>query len=576
MAYIAPNSDVKIMYGIPWNNTYKDSVWFANATVQFNSITNTCKYTFANQSYQRAGKNSIKLNVLCDNLYDCNYMCFRNTSYGNKWFYAFITNVEYINNDTTLVTYEIDVMQTWMFDYDLLPCFIERQHVSSDNVGEHLIEENLEIGDLVLSVERGPLSYQMQTLAIVFITSFSAYYDAGSSSWVPDLTSRGQKVNQCYSGYSYIVCKNIAGGPTAIELANALVNDSTVWETEDGILSIFMYPEDFIVQDANGNYLLYDSGVSYAKYDKPSPTSGNNTIDGYTPKNNKLYSYPYSQIIVTDGANQIVPLRYEYFKEPNSSLTGKYSFSLKAETSANPTVALIPNYYKSLRAEDAYNAILMGSWPMCAWSTDTFKAYIAQTYGPAFAMSTPERTPAQRAIAGAAQGISSAEKDILGGLRNAVGVGAASPARSKIHMAPTEIGVAGATVNTLDGVFSKISDLSTRFMEPNQAHGTVTDTNGVNFGFKEFHVYEACIKSNYAKIVDDYFSMFGYAIHAVGVPNNHVRLNWTYLKTIGCKIDGYIPFDHENLICQIYDNGITFWTGIPQFGRYDYPNTILT
>lgn len=48
-----------------------------------------------------------------EDLYDCNYLAFQNTSFGSKWFYAFITSVEYVNNITSEITFEIDVLQTY-------------------------------------------------------------------------------------------------------------------------------------------------------------------------------------------------------------------------------------------------------------------------------------------------------------------------------------------------------------------------------------------------------------------------------------------------------------------------------
>ena len=53
-------------------------------------------------------------------LYNCNYLAFQNASFGGKWFYAFIDSVEYVNNVTSEVTYTIDVMQTWHFQYQSL------------------------------------------------------------------------------------------------------------------------------------------------------------------------------------------------------------------------------------------------------------------------------------------------------------------------------------------------------------------------------------------------------------------------------------------------------------------------
>ena len=113
--------------------------------------TSGVQYSFIlnNQSYQRYGRNQIKVQIPMDLLLDCNYLMFNNQRFGNKWFYAFITHLEYISEVVTLVSYEIDVLQTWAFDYTPNPCYIERCHAVTDDPGDNLVEENLELGEYI-------------------------------------------------------------------------------------------------------------------------------------------------------------------------------------------------------------------------------------------------------------------------------------------------------------------------------------------------------------------------------------------------------------------------------------------
>ena len=144
--YIEPNTIIKILKNCPLDTTYDHTIFFdtqENQTAYFNGLV---KYTLNNQTYQRVNKNRMRVQYKADDLYDCNYIMFQNTSYGNKWFYAFIKSVEYINNITSEIEYEIDVMQTWFFDYTLGQCFVEREHSATDNIGDNLVPENLEQG----------------------------------------------------------------------------------------------------------------------------------------------------------------------------------------------------------------------------------------------------------------------------------------------------------------------------------------------------------------------------------------------------------------------------------------------
>ena len=65
-----------------------------------------------------------------------NYMAFINPKYGNKWFFAWITNVELRNPNTTRITFQVDVFSTWYSRFNLNQAFIEREHVSDDTIGK--------------------------------------------------------------------------------------------------------------------------------------------------------------------------------------------------------------------------------------------------------------------------------------------------------------------------------------------------------------------------------------------------------------------------------------------------------
>jgi hypothetical protein len=74
---------------------------------------------------------------------------FKNSNFGSKWFYAFLTDIKYINVNMCEVSYETDVYQTWMFDITIHPSFVVREHVDSDTMGEHIVDEGLETGDYI-------------------------------------------------------------------------------------------------------------------------------------------------------------------------------------------------------------------------------------------------------------------------------------------------------------------------------------------------------------------------------------------------------------------------------------------
>jgi hypothetical protein len=84
------------------------------------------------------------------------------------------------------------------------------------------------------------------------------------------------------------------------------------------------------------------------------------------------------------------------------------------------------------------------------------------------------------------------------------------------------------------------------------------------------------IKAEYAAIVDNFFSMFGYKINRIKVPNITGRRNWNYVKTNGCYVGGNVPQDSLNEFKNMLDNGITFWHNPSTFMDYSQSNTIVT
>ena len=145
--YIAPNSTIILLKDVPLSRDYTDTIFFTSAAAQTSYFQAAyVKKTFTAQSYQRVKKWVMRLEVLADDIYDYNYMMFQNTSFGSKWFYAFITNVEYINNSVSEITYELDVMQTWLFESTVKPSYVERETAETDVIGANIAPEPIDIG----------------------------------------------------------------------------------------------------------------------------------------------------------------------------------------------------------------------------------------------------------------------------------------------------------------------------------------------------------------------------------------------------------------------------------------------
>lgn len=501
--YIEPNTTIKILRNVPLDLTFDHTIWWNGAVSQTNYFSSKAKYTLDRQSYQRVQRGFMRVNIAAENLYDCNYIMFQNTAFGNKWFYAFLKSVEYVNNNVSQVEFIIDVMQTWYFDYENEACFIEREHSATDIIGDNLVPENLDSGDYVTDNMDG--SGHLNEKSIVVAATFDGNYD----------NIGGSVYGGLFSGLYYNVFPNTTAGASAA--SSFILGAGTKM---DGIVSVFYAPTEFIT-----------NVLESAKYYEITKTKNYSDIDGYVPKNKKLFTYPYNFLYVSNLQGKAASFPYEYFSGETCD------FGMTGDFTGNPTVLLIPRNYKG--AVINYDEMLsLGGFPQCAFATDAYRAWLAQS-----AATLPF------AVAG-----------------NAVNAATGAAMRG---VDP----VSSIAVGTIGSIVSLCGENVVRSMQPLHSHGTQSGTTLAAVGALDFCFFHKHIRQEFAKIIDDYFTVYGYACHRVKIPNKNVRPFWTYTKTVGCKIVGSIPADDASAICKIYDNGITFWNNPADVGNYSLDNS---
>lgn len=502
--YIAPNTNIRVLKNVPLDNTYRNTIYFGNATNQLNYFLSKQKYAFNNQTYQRVNNGVMTLNRSADDLYDCNYLMFQNPSYGNKWFYAFILSVEYIGNTTAEVRFEIDIMQTWHFDYTVNMSFVEREMSITDKVGDNLVPENLELGEYIYK------DLGISSLFTLYQIIVAATFDEN----LEDAT--GGMYGGVYSGLHYNVF-------STWQSASTFIADATEQNKADGIVSIFMLPVAF-----TADYQATIPEAFTIERDKHL-----SDIDGYIPKNNKLFTAPYNILYVTNNEGGAANYPFEYFSTDNCT------FKVTGAMCCTPECMIIPLNYKGV-ANNYNEKLTIGNFPQCAFTVDTFKAWVAQN---------------QNRIA----------YDAAIGIAQTVGGAAAMYATG---------GLAGG--GTAMGGFEKISSLVATTADkstlPPQARGGGGSIINMANQIKGFQFFYAYIRAEFAQIIDNYFNVYGYATHRVKIPNRAIRPHWNYVKTQNVSLTGSVPADDMARLRQIYDNGVTFWRNGNEVGDYSLDN----
>lgn len=144
---ITPSSNIYLLK-VPLSLDNINQLTFTNKQAQFNYFSNLPSIEEDYFSYIRQN-NTIQFPAHIDSILEYNYVMYQNENYTNKWFYAFITNMEYINDNLTEISIATDVWQTWQFDISFKPSFVVREmiNVSEDVPGANLLPENLEKGE---------------------------------------------------------------------------------------------------------------------------------------------------------------------------------------------------------------------------------------------------------------------------------------------------------------------------------------------------------------------------------------------------------------------------------------------
>lgn len=125
---ITPDTNIKILK-VPIEISNKNQLTFASKEDQYNYFNSLEKIEIDNANYQRKD-NILMFPAHIDSIMEYNYCMYQNNNYDDKWFYAFIVNMEYENNGTTKIYLATDTWQTWCFDLDFKQSFVEREHIA--------------------------------------------------------------------------------------------------------------------------------------------------------------------------------------------------------------------------------------------------------------------------------------------------------------------------------------------------------------------------------------------------------------------------------------------------------------
>ena len=571
MAVIAPQTDVYLLK-VPLEINDINQLTFANATAQYNYFNSLPKLTVNDFTYQRKD-GVIRYGACIDDLITYNYVMYRNDAYSNKWFYAYIEHMEYVNDNVTKIYIVTDTWQTWQFDLVYKPCMIDREHVNDDTIGLHTLPEDLELGEMICNGSTTNFGGGSNDNVVVVEVSqiendgdsatLSYSWASGSHDSTPTLNGIQRGTVPLIVGYNEN-WQNQASYVTRIYDLAGLA---------DSIINIYQIPKNFVGDNPNQLSLtVQKDGTTRTITDLVVPTDTNSTIsistdtftrpttlNGYTPVNKKLLTWPFCYFTISNNAGNSQPYRYEDF---SSTVTFKTegTFGVSGSTKA------LPQNYRNVSASgNTMDFSISGpKYPVCSWRSDSYTNWLTQN------AVNMDREQLYSGLQGAARAAAVGGAMLLTATGAGAGIG--------LGMGAAILGSAAAAGASplIDTVYNQMRAKTQANMVADQVGG---NTNAGDFLWAKyrspFTYMPMSIKAEYARCCDNFLSMFGYKINRVKTPNITGRKNWNYVKTIGCYIEADIPQEDLSQIKSMFDRGITLWHDPTTFMDYSQNNAII-
>lgn len=580
-----PNTEVYLL-NVPLINDGANTLTFSSASAQASYFIDNCvvgSIHFEDYTYQR--KDGImRVNRAYDTLLSVNYVMYKNTDFGDKWFYAFVES-EYVNPTVTNLHLTTDYWQTFQFQI--------KNHFGYCRIEREIVDE---ASDGILAYDDPePVSAYQFKLNSISHTGDQPYdaskYEVGGYIVASQIKSDGGTQPTWgggqYNGTYYPLYMYLAKGKHE-SYAHSLIDN--INSQYDGAIS-YVQSVPKLVAD---NLTISGEGVglittpAYATTEEftidltarlnDSSVQGGGGLSGYQIRNNKTLNF--TTLVATNnegGGADYNLLDWDY--SPNN-----YAFSFKAYANIdeNCKVAFVPLGYKTFGLTPAYDyGFSSATYPTVGFAIAKYNYFKLQQA--MFNKAMDDDYWNKVASFGSAQ---------LGNMAT-IGMGAGmSQATSSASLFGNSLGnrsmgvsrgygggnmaqgAMGAVTTTLDLIpwavqrdqefenNARFARQQYRLENPYQFGGLAGCVSTLSSADALAPVfYWKCPKKEDVKRIDTFFDMYGYSVDRTGKPNYYRRPNWDYCKcsNVTIKRSAGIPEEAREYLQKSLLNGMTFW-----------------
>lgn len=595
MPLIKPMTDVHFLSNAPVDYQMNNVLWLASEEEESTFFLSKTKFSFDNCRAVNNDGDPWEITVpltdgsTLDDYYNCNYLMWRNPQFSGKWFYAYIGTPRPASAGSVTVPFQVDYWQTWHWSCDFPATMVRRETVNDDTIGANLIEENVETGEFVISpVDVGTAAYTGIGTDIIEESGWDTtpcvliaytYKPSETTAETDPGTYIINAIKDAAGSLTYNL-KNIApsfaGGRfqqgiyQACDFIAFEVDTSDQDKLNTAIQAVNLYLQNLVdgvmIQSVQvlrmiPKFMAPASGVqpinsAYPRVNNIKGKSSPTTFGSYTPNNNKLYTQQFNYLVVDNGAGAQMEMGYEYFKGDTSQSIPAHTptFRLYSQLSNSPACRLIPYSYKGPeKRENPLYSLELNTYPQCSYSYNEMRAdYFAN-----------QNSYAVQGV----RNMSNAFFNVGEGLTSAV-TGAAT-----LNFSGMISGIAQIANTALDAA-DTIAKQKDHARIPNEVVGLSDSNIQFAIGRMSFIEYRMQVQSYYAKIIDNYFTAYGYAINDIKKPELNTRTRFNFIWTQGANVLGDLPTEAKNVINQQMDAGLRIWHDPSAWMDYSVKNTI--
>jgi hypothetical protein len=546
---VIPNSKVRLLSAVPFNHTYEHIRTFSNETDQYNYFSTLPSKYYTDLTYQRE-EIAVKIPEGYDKLINYNYLMYQNTEFGGKWFYAFIIKKEYVNPDTTRIYFQLDVFQTWQFNFNWNPSFVIREHRDRWN-GDgspvvNTVDEGLNYGTdyktvnitqvvphtdvffLVMACQRrmDVNSDKIEPNLNGSIQPLTYYvHPFRMNGTVPTITVDGQ--NQTLSPIADVLKALYTSTVTVNNIASLYITEYIGHDSLNFSMAEF---EPVNIQDDTDSNFVTLRVKNMPQYRTMVKGQGDKYSGFSSVTESKLLMYPYTVTILTDMKGNQREIKNEYIEGQNLDIHIKGSIGTNNKVSYHINNYLMGDITNS--GEIALEHAIINNNPNdVPIITDLLSAYLQ----------------------GNRNAIQNQKSSIL--FNQAMGVTSSAVGGSILGT----VSSAGHGYLEMAGLLAKQKDIANTPPSISSMGGNTAFDYGNDI--KGMYIIKKEITSEYRQKLTDYFRLYGYKTNELKIPNIKTRNSFNFVHVSQANITGDVPNEDLTEIKGIFERGVTLWHG---------------